>query len=73
MVADKTISANGRENISFVTKAMQTEVENDCILNAKEFIGITEKTEIESTKQNLVLSSGKEVINKSKSKKIRLS
>lgn len=73
MVADKTISANGRENISFVTKAMQTDVENDCILNAKEFIGITEKTEIESTKQNLVLSSGKEVINKSKSKKIRLS
>lgn len=73
MVADKTISANGRENISFVTKAMQSDVENDCTLNAKEFIGITEKTEIESTKQNLVLSSGKEVINKSKSKKIRLS
>lgn len=73
MVADKAISVNGRENISFATKAMQTDVENDCVLNAKEFTGITEKTEIQSTKENLVLSSGKEVINKSKSKKIRLS
>lgn len=73
MVADKGILANGRENISFVTKTMQTDVENDCVLSAKEFTGITEKTEIQSTKENLVLSSGKEVINKSKSKKIRLS
>lgn len=73
MVADKAISVNGRENISFATKAMQTDVENDCLLNAKELTGITEKTEIQSTKENLVLSSGKEVINKSKSKKIRLS
>lgn len=73
MVADKAISVNGRETISFVTKAMQADVENDCVLNAKELTGIAEKTEIQSTKENLVLSSGKEVINKSKSKKIRLS
>ena len=36
MVADKGILANGRENISFVTKTMQTDVENDCVLSAKE-------------------------------------
>lgn len=41
MVADKGILANGRENISFVTKTMQTDVENDCVLSAKEFTGIT--------------------------------
>lgn len=48
---------------------MQTEVENEYQLNAKTMTEITEKTEIQSTKENLLLSSGKEVVANSKSKK----
>ena len=49
------------------------EIENEYNLNAKKVLEVSESVEIQSTKKDLILSSGKEVVNKSKSKKIRLS
>lgn len=73
LIAAKNATLQGDENLVCRTKEMQTEVENEYQLNAKTLTGITEKTEIQSTKDDLVLSSGKEVVTNSKSKKIRLS
>ncbi len=73
LIAGQNATLQGDSNIACRGKEMQAEVENEYNLNAKTMSAITEKTEIQSTKENLVLSSGKEVVNKSKSKKIRLS
>uniref|UniRef100_UPI0025DFA317 phage baseplate assembly protein V n=2 Tax=uncultured Bacteroides sp. TaxID=162156 RepID=UPI0025DFA317 len=73
LIAAKNATLQGDENLVCRTKEMQTEVENEYQLNAKTLTGITEKTEIQSTKDDLLLSSGKEVVTNSKSKKIRLS
>lgn len=73
LVAAKNATLQGDENLVCRTKEMQAEVENEYQLNAKTLTGITEKTEIQSTKNDLLLSSGKEVVTNSKSKKIRLS
>lgn len=73
LIAAKNVTLQGDENLVCRTKEMQTEVENEYQLNAKTLTGITEKTEIQSTKDDLLLSSGKEVVTNSKSKKIRLS
>ena len=73
LLAAKNTILQGDENILFRTKEMQTEVKNEYQLNAKTMTEITEKAEIQSTKDNLLLSSGKEVVANSKSKKIRLS
>lgn len=73
LLAAKNTILQGEENILFRTKEMQTEVKNEYQLNAKTMTEITEKAEIQSTKDNLLLSSGKEVVANSKSKKIRLS
>ena len=73
LLASKVTTIQGDELLVCRTKEMQTEVENEYQLNAKTMTEITEKTEIQSTKENLLLSSGKEVVANSKSKKIRLS
>lgn len=73
LIAAQNATLQGDSNIALRGKEMQVEIENEYSLNAKTMSVITEKTEIQSTKENLVLSSGKEVVNKSKSKKIRLS
>ena len=73
LLASKVTTIQGDELLVCRTKEMQTEVENEYQLNAKTMTEITEKSEIQSTKDNLLLSSGKEVVANSKSKKIRLS
>lgn len=73
LLASKVTTIQGDELLVCRTKEMQTEVENEYQLNAKTMTEITEKAEIQSTKENLLLSSGKEVVANSKSKKIRLS
>lgn len=73
LLASKVTTIQGDELLVCRTKEMQTEVEDEYQLNAKTMTEITEKTEIQSTKENLLLSSGKEVVANSKSKKIRLS
>ena len=73
LLASKVTTIQGDELLVCRTKEMQTEVENEYQLNAKTMTEITEKTEIQSTKENLLLSSGKEVVANSKSKKNRLS
>lgn len=73
LIAAGNATLQGDESLVCRTKEMQTEVENEYRLNAKTLTGITEKTEIQSTKDDLLLSSGKEVVTNSKSKKIRLS
>lgn len=73
LIAGQNATLQGDSNIACRGKEMQAEIENEFSLNTKNMSAITEKAEIQSTKENLVLSSGKEVVNKSKSKKIRLS
>ena len=73
LLASKVTTIKGDELIVCRTKEMQTEIENEYQLNAKTMTEITEKAEIQSTRENLILSSGKEVVANSKSKKIRLS
>ena len=73
LLASKVTTIQGDELLVCRTKEMQTEIENEYQLNAKTMTEITEKAEIQSTRENLLLSSGKEVVANSKSKKIRLS
>jgi type VI secretion system secreted protein VgrG len=69
----KTIQANATEGMTTRAKKLDVEISDDYSLNTKKFECVAEKVDIQSTKDNLTLSSGKEVATKSKAKKIKLS
>ena len=69
--ADIRISAT--ENMAAYAKQLTNEISESTSFNTKSFECIAEKADIQSTKENLTLSSGKEVAQSSKSKKIKLS
>ena len=72
-ISNDKILINSTENISLNTKQMIVMPEEECSLNTKKCTTTAESVEVQSTKENLVLSSGKEVVTNSKSKKIKLS
>jgi uncharacterized protein involved in type VI secretion and phage assembly len=69
--ADIRMSAT--ENMAAYAKQLTNEISESTSFNTKSFECIAEKADIQSTKENLTLSSGKEVAQSSKSKKIKLS
>ncbi|MBN2744540.1 MAG: hypothetical protein JXR39_11665, partial [Marinilabiliaceae bacterium] len=69
--ADIRISAT--EGMAAYAKQLTNEISESTSFNTKSFECIAEKADIQSTKENLTLSSGKEVAQSSKSKKIKLS
>ena len=69
--ADIRISTT--ENMAAYAKQLTNEISESTSFNTKSFECIAEKADIQSTKENLTLSSGKEVAQSSKSKKIKLS
>ncbi len=68
-----TIKANATDGITARAKKLDMEISDEYSLNTKKFECVAEKVDIQSTKDNLTLSSGKEVATKSKAKKIKLS
>ena len=56
-------------NLSVLSKEMNTEIDETCSVNAKVIDGVAEKVSIQSTKENMELVSGKEVRTNSKAKR----
>ena len=69
----ENIRVKAVNNLSVLSKEMNTEIDETCSVNAKVIDGVAEKVSIQSTKENMELVSGKEVRTNSKAKKIRLS
>lgn len=69
----ENIRVKAVNNLSVLSKEMNTEIDETCSVNAKVIDGVAEKVSTQSTKENMELVSGKEVRTNSKAKKIRLS
>lgn len=71
--SNDVINIRAKELIQQIARNQIVELEEEYSLNAKSHMAVVESFEAQSTKKDMVLTSGKEVLTKSKAKKIKLS